>query len=207
MNLGDNFVQEGLANRITPFTTNRPGASNFDSEKTYYNVMNRFKWGGIDKPGVYVDETVKRMCVTHRLMLNTLASHLIAEHKFDKARKVMKLSEEKIPAFNVPVTYLNGGMEMANNYLLLGDKKKASETLTTIWNNCEQYANYYLSLSTSNFSLSEIDAMRQFMMMQGIIQGMRSIDVKKAASWEKTLSMLYSGYLQKGGRPMQYGDE
>ncbi len=207
MNLGDNFVQEGLANRITPFTTNRPGASNFDSEKTYYNVMNRFKWGGIDKPGVYVDETVKRMCVTHRLMLNTLASHLIAERKFDKARKVMKLSEEKIPAFNVPITYLNGGMEMANNYLLLGDKKKAAETLNTIWTNCEQYANYYLSLSASNFSLSEIDAMRQFMMMQGIIQGMRAVDVKKAASWEKTLSMLYSGYLQKGGRPMQYGDE
>ena len=206
MNLGDNFVQEGLANRITPFTTNRPGASNFDTEKTYYNVMNRFKWGGIDKPGVYVDETVKRMCVTHRLMLNNLVSHLIAEHKLDKARKVMKLSEEKIPSYNVPITYMNGGMEMANNYLMLGDKKKASEMLNTIWNNCQQYANYYLSLSASNFSLSEMDAMRQFMMMQGIIQGMRAVDAKKAASWEKTLSVLYSAYLQKGGRPMQYGD-
>ena len=206
MNLGDNFVQEGLANRITPFTTNRPGASNFDTEKTYYNVMNRFKWGGIDKPGVYVDETVKRMCVTHRLMLNNLVSHLIAEHKLDKARKVMKLSEEKIPSYNVPITYMNGGMEMANNYLMLGDKKKASEMLNTIWNNCQQYANYYLSLSASSFSLSEMDTMRQFMMMQGIIQSMRAVDAKKATSWEKTLSVLYSAYLQKGGRPMQYGD-
>jgi hypothetical protein len=25
MNLGDNFIQEGLANRITPFTTNETG--------------------------------------------------------------------------------------------------------------------------------------------------------------------------------------
>ncbi|MFW5626681.1 MAG: DUF2723 domain-containing protein, partial [Segatella copri] len=33
MNLGDNFVQEGLVNRITPFTTNKPGAKNFDTEK------------------------------------------------------------------------------------------------------------------------------------------------------------------------------
>lgn len=33
MNLGDNFVQEGLANRITPFTTNAPGANNFDTRK------------------------------------------------------------------------------------------------------------------------------------------------------------------------------
>ena len=30
LNLGDNFVQEGLVNRITPFTTNKPGAKNFD---------------------------------------------------------------------------------------------------------------------------------------------------------------------------------
>ena len=35
MNLGDNFVQEGLANRITPFTTNVAGAKNFDTERIY----------------------------------------------------------------------------------------------------------------------------------------------------------------------------
>ena len=51
MNLGDNFIQEGLANRITPFTTNKGNAKNFDTEKTYYNVMKRFKFGGLDKPG------------------------------------------------------------------------------------------------------------------------------------------------------------
>ena len=64
MNLGDNFVQEGLAYRITPFNTKAPGAKNFDTEKTYNNVMNRFKWGGLDKPGLYIDETVMRMCYT-----------------------------------------------------------------------------------------------------------------------------------------------
>ena len=66
MNLGDNFVQEGLANRITPFTTNAAGAKNFDSERVYTNMMTRFKYGGIDKKGIYLDETVMRMCYTHR---------------------------------------------------------------------------------------------------------------------------------------------
>ena len=61
MNLGDNFVQEGLANRITPFTTNAPGAKNFDTEKTYDNVMNKFKFGGMNQRGIYIDETVMRM--------------------------------------------------------------------------------------------------------------------------------------------------
>ena len=84
MNLGDNFIQEGLANRITPFTTNKGNAKNFDTEKTYYNVMKRFKFGGLDKPGLYLDETVMRMCNTHRKLMSTLALHLIIEGKKDK---------------------------------------------------------------------------------------------------------------------------
>ena len=61
MNLGEHFVQEGLANRITPFRThytdNRgslvpmEGVKNFDTEKVFDNVMHKFKFGGIDKPG------------------------------------------------------------------------------------------------------------------------------------------------------------
>ena len=39
MNLGDNFIQEGLANRITPFTTNAPGMKNFDTERVYTNLI------------------------------------------------------------------------------------------------------------------------------------------------------------------------
>ena len=89
MNLGDNFVQEGLANRITPFTTNAPGAKNFDTEKTYNNVMNKFKFGGVDKPGIYRDETVMRMCYTHRRLLSMLAMNLIHEGKEKKAMEVL----------------------------------------------------------------------------------------------------------------------
>ena len=85
MNLGDNFVQEGLANRITPFTTNKPGAKNFDTDKTYNNMMFRYRYGGLDKPGLYIDETVMRMCYTHRRLFGQLALHLIAEQKNDKA--------------------------------------------------------------------------------------------------------------------------
>ena len=46
MNLGDNFIQEGLANRISPFTTNNhhqpvEGAKSCDTEKTFNNMVNR----------------------------------------------------------------------------------------------------------------------------------------------------------------------
>ena len=40
MNLGDNTIQEGLAYRITPFTTK--GEDKFDVDKTYDMMMNKF---------------------------------------------------------------------------------------------------------------------------------------------------------------------
>ena len=113
MNLGDNFVQEGLAYRITPFNTKAPGAKNFDTEKVYNNVMNRFKWGGLDKPGLYIDETVMRMCYTHRHLLAQLAMQLIAEGQNAKAEKVLRKAEKVLPEYNVPYTFMSGAADMA----------------------------------------------------------------------------------------------
>ena len=50
----------------------------------YDNLMNKFKFGGIDKPGIYIDENVMRMCYTHRRIFTQLVGQLIKEGKKDK---------------------------------------------------------------------------------------------------------------------------
>ena len=45
------FVQEGLAYRFTPFDNTKTGVM-LDSEKMYDNLMHKFKFGGIDQPGI-----------------------------------------------------------------------------------------------------------------------------------------------------------
>jgi len=109
MNLGDNFVQEGLVNRITPFTTNKPGAKNFDTEKAYHNIMTRFKFGNLKQKGLYIDETTMRMCYTHRRLLAQTALQLIAEGKKQKAINILKKADTEIPAYNVTLDYMSGG--------------------------------------------------------------------------------------------------
>ena len=133
MNLGDNFIQEGLANRITPFTTNAPGMKNFDTERVYTNLMTRFKFGGLDKKGIYLDETVMRMCYTHRRLFAQLALNLIQEGKKDKAAKALAYAEKVIPAYNVPMNYLSGGIDIAKAYALLGNKAKAKEAINSVF--------------------------------------------------------------------------
>lgn len=203
MNLGDNFVQEGIANRITPFTTNKPGAKNFDTEKTYNNVMHRYKWGGLEKPGLYIDETTMRMCVTHRMLLTSLASHLISEGKRKEALEVMQKCEKSIPSYNVPVTYMYGGADMARVFALLGQKDKAKTYLDMVWKNANQYAEYYLALSQGRFMQSQTDFMRQLYIMQSVSQTTQMVDKKLASQRMTTIDNLYARYRQRGGAPVE----
>ena len=203
MNLGDNFVQEGLAYRITPFNTKAPGAKNFDTEKTYNNVMNRFKWGGLDKPGLYIDETVMRMCYTHRHLFATLAMQLIAEGQNAKAEKVLRKSEKVLPEYNVPYTFMSGASDLARAYALIGKKADASRILNKVWVDAKSYADYYLQLTGSRFMMSQNEVLRQLYIMQNIADMTQACDKTLADKRLKTVNALYAVYQAKGGTPYQ----
>ena len=203
MNLGDNFVQEGLAYRITPFNTKAPGAKDFDTEKTYNNVMNRFKWGGLDKPGLYIDETVMRMCYTHRHLFATLAMQLIAEGQNAKAEKVLRKSEKVLPEYNVPYTFMSGASDLARAYALIGKKADAARILNKVWADAKSYADYYLQLTGSRFMMSQNDVLRQLYIMQNIADMTQACDKNLANQRLKTVNALYAVYQAKGGTPYQ----
>ena len=203
MNLGDNFVQEGLAYRITPFTTNKPGAKNFDTEKTYNNVMNRFKFGGLEQKGLYIDETIMRMCYTHRNLFAQLALALIREGKNDKALKVLRKAEKSIPEYNVPNSFVSGSADLARAYALIGCKADAARILRQVWNNAKQYADYYVSQEGSRFDMCQTDVMRQLYYMQGISDIAQLVDTKMANEWLKAANAIYAVYQAKGGQPFE----
>ena len=200
MNLGDNFVQEGLVNRITPFTTNKPGAKNFDTEKAYHNIMTRFKFGNLKQKGLYIDETTMRMCYTHRRLLGQTALQLIAEGKKQKAINILKKADVEIPTYNVPLDYLNGGIDMARGWLMTGQKAKGKEYVEAIWKNASQYLNYYLSLPNNLFLQAEHDCIRQIMIMQSICEAAGMVSPQLEQKYEKQLNNLYRLYHGRGGR-------
>ena len=200
MNLGDNFVQEGLANRITPFTTNKPGAKNFDAEKAYHNIMTRFKFGNLKQKGLYIDETTMRMCYTHRRLLAQTALQLIAEDKKQKAIDILKKADTEIPGYNVTVDYMSGGLDLARGWFLTGQKAKGNEYLAKVWKNAKQYLEYYLSLNGDRFANAQSDCIRQIMIMQSAcdVAGMSSPQLEQ--QYAKQLNALYTLYRGRGGK-------
>ena len=200
MNLGDNFVKEGMAYRITPFTTNAPGAKNFDAERTYHNVMNRFKFGNLKQPGLYIDETNMRSCHTLRQLMSELAIELIKEGKSEKALKVLHKAETEIPDYNVPICYVNGGVNMARAYTLLGQKEKAKEYLRKCFDYSSQYLEWYLSLSDNWFAQSTRDCLTEFYIMQAIQEVAAITDSKLGAQYQKLMDNYYRRYTARGGQ-------
>ena len=203
LNLGDNFVREGLANRITPFTTNAPGAKNFDTEKTYNNVMNRYKWGGLEQKGLYIDETVMRMCYTHRHLMADLALQLIAEGKTDRALNVLRKSEKVLPSYNVPNTYLSGAADLAKAYALLGKKNDAQRIIDQVWKDSKQYAQWYVGLEGNLFTMSQNDVLKYIYIMQATADVEGLISSTKAEKMLSDINAIYVYYQKKGGQPFE----
>ena len=96
LNMGNHFIQEGLTYRFTPFDTDKLGVK-IDSEKMYDNLMNKFKFGGIDKPGIYIDENAMRMCHSHRRIFSQLVQQLVREGKKRQGKSCTGLCRKDDP--------------------------------------------------------------------------------------------------------------
>ena len=204
INLGNNTVTEGLAYRITPFTTSnggRPidGAKNFDTRRTYDNVMHRFKFGGLEKQGLYLDETVMRMCYTHRRIMAKLAYELISEGKDKEAREVLEFTAKKLPTYNVPHNYSSGSLDMARAWAALGDKQKAMDIIKPLWTNSTQYMFYYCSLDGTRFKSAENDAVMHFYIIQQLAGLSQTIDKAWTDARMAELGVLVKMFEDKGG--------
>ena len=209
MNLGEHFVQEGLANRITPFRTHytnergdlvpMEGTKQFDTEKTYDNMMNKYKYGGIDKPGIYLDETVMRMCYTHRRLMSMLAVNLLDEGKTDKVKAVLAKAEKEIPAYNVPHDYQSGSLDLARAYAGTDQNKKAQELIDALWKKSSQYIQWYCSLDGTRFASSQRECMINLYIMNQLLNLQDQVDAKKSEQMEKQLQKLSEIYYAKGG--------
>ena len=192
--LGDNFVREGLVDRITPFNTARSGR-NIDTRRMYDNVMTKFRFGGIDNPDIYLDETVMRMCYTHRRLFATLAKQLLAEGSDRLALKVLQRSAQAIPSTTVPHSYASGSMDLANAWLILGHKAEAEKIILALARNAVEYLDWYASLTPRMRNLSRQDIMYNLYQLNNTVEAFRGANSAKADEYAVKLD-TYTGIFQ-----------
>ena len=194
LNMREHFIQEGLTYRFTPFDTEALGAT-IDSEKMYDNLMNKFKFGGIDKPGIYIDENTMRMCYTHRRIFAQLITQLMKEGKKDKALAALEYAEKMIPAFNVPYDVQNGALEMAEAYYQLGNNTKADQIIDELANKSVEYLTWYLSLNDNHLLMSQREFIMHLSALDMEVKMMEKYKSKLAGNYTPKVNELYNIYV------------
>ncbi|MBN2613950.1 MAG: DUF2723 domain-containing protein [Bacteroidales bacterium] len=146
LNLDNYFQVHGLAYRIVPVRSESgyPNTGGIDTDIVYDNLLNKFKWGGIDNPDVYIDENVMRMLSNFRSNFSRLAETLINEGKPDSAKTVLDKSLEIMP--DTIVRYDIFTLAVIESYLRLNEKEKALQIAEKLKQNTYEELDYLVSL-------------------------------------------------------------
>ena len=198
----DYFVQEGLAFRFTPFNYKEWGDVEegngyaIDTEKLYENVMNRYKYGGLDTPGVYLDETTLRICYSHRRLFAQLAKELVKQGDDIRARKVLEYAGQAIPAYNVPEVFESGAYDIATAYASIGETQKATDLLNHLIAESENYIDWAFSLGDNRIGMVQQDCLYRFWQWNQCNELLKSMDKKRYEQSNQQFEKKYMRFTQ-----------
>jgi hypothetical protein len=139
---------EGLAYRFVPIKSNKQNvfSGRIDSDILYNNVMNKFTWGNINSPDIYLDDYNQKSVkiIQARYMFARLAEQLNLEGKKDSAVVVLDKMFEIFPNERMPLSY--DSYPAVEQYYASGAIQKANVIVRVMANNCFNDLDYYLSL-------------------------------------------------------------
>jgi hypothetical protein len=196
LGMDNHLIQEGIASRFTPFDTQKLNAT-IDTERMYDNLMNKFKFGGIDKPGIYIDENVMRMCYTHRRTFAQLIDQLLKEGKKDKAKAALDYVEKHVPASNVPYDWYNYAQHLAEAYYALDDAKNGDRIMAALGDKSVEYLTWYLSLDENNFRNSIREVEYHIALLNEETNTLKKYGSKLADTYDDKLNALYDIYAKR----------
>jgi len=146
LGLNDHFELTGMAYQIMPIGVKGSGPS-VNVDEMYDNLMNKFKYGGIDNPKVYLDENILRMCHTHRMMFSQLIGALMAKGDVVRAKKALDYCNKVIPGTTVRHDYVS--TQLADSYYKLHEPAKGNAIMDAVAKDCVEYLDWYLSLDVA----------------------------------------------------------
>tara|TARA_B100001093_G_scaffold141452_1_gene133935 strand:- start:5247 stop:8285 length:3039 start_codon:yes stop_codon:yes gene_type:complete len=148
--LWDYFQLDGLAYRFIPIKTksDRGQIGRIDSDILYKNLMEKFEYGNMNSPDVYLDETNLRLVMNVRNNFSRLADQLIKEGNPTSAVKVLDKCLELMPHEKVELNYF--ALPIIENYYICEQNKKARDIITQMIGMIEEKLTYFGQFSGEN---------------------------------------------------------
>lgn len=176
LGLKNSFLHEGLAYKVAPLSS-ITGEPTINTDKMYDLMVNKYLWGNVQDPNVYLDENNLRMCRTHRHMMTSLAKALYDEKDFVRAEKTLDRCLEVLPINNVPANYSN--IDMAKLYYQMGKNEKAFDLIKKVADNSVEYLEWLYTLKQDQYLSANILVNTHLFTLQEIVNILNSFDKDK----------------------------
>tara|TARA_Y100000813_G_scaffold79344_1_gene56179 strand:+ start:1525 stop:4542 length:3018 start_codon:yes stop_codon:yes gene_type:complete len=191
MGLEKYFQLEGLAYRFVPYLakSNDGQTGEIATDIMYDNLINKFKWGNMQDPSIYLDETNMRMTMNFRNNFSRLSDALIQKGEYDKAEIVLDKCLEIMPHKAIPFNYFN--LPIAEGYYKIGKMEKASEVVSILIETYFDELDYYNSIDEKLLN----NMQRDFQIANQIISSMYNLTINyNDETSQKKIVDLYEKY-------------
>ena len=195
----DNFMQlDGFAYRLVPIQSppaSQLNAGRIDTDILYDKLMNKFKWGRMNEPDVYLDNYhVKTLSIVRmRNRFSRLALELVKEGKKQKAIEVLDRIVELTPHEKVP--YDNYAIGIAEAYYKCDEIEKANAIINRFTDICDHLISYYLDQPRKIIEGSSYEIRYHLQMLQTMVivtQNSNQMDLSNEINM--LLNELYQRY-------------
>ena len=198
----DNYMQlDGFAYRLVPIkspSSSQLNAGRIDTDILYENLMNKFKWGRMNEPDVYLDNYhVKTLSIVRmRNRFTRLALELINEGKKQKSIEVLDRIVELTPHDKIP--YDNYAIGIAEAYYKCDEIEKANAIINKYTEICDHRITYYLEQRKKIIEGSSYEIRYHLQMLQTMVivtQNANQTDLSNEINLK--LNELYQLYTTK----------
>jgi len=196
------FQLEGATYRLVPIESENSYGEygRINTDLLYDNLMNKFEYGRIKEPDVYMDQFHIITCGIMSFRSNhvRLAAQLNDENKSEKAIKVLDRCMEELPISKLPIDYALVGF--IQEYYRAGAIEKANKLLLRIAENSYEKMDYFLSLEPEYFASIENEQQREIRIVQmllGLAESGEQPDIKDKI--QRDFEMLFQTFKNGGG--------
>jgi hypothetical protein len=185
------FRQDGIAYRIVPYDVTQEGRS-IDTDILYENLMKKYRWGNMEKPGLFIDSNSMRMARVFRSMFGTLGTRLATEGKNEQAIEALDYALKSVPDYNVPYDFYSMN-QIVQAYVMAGDTAKAKQINDVMLESVSKELNWYTRLSDEKYVSVYMDINKDLYYMGYFLQFYEEVDPDKY----KSILADYNRYAQR----------
>jgi hypothetical protein len=188
------FQLQGLAYKIVPVESKERSDyqnGSIDTEILYNNLINKFVWGGIANPKVYLDENNMRMLSNFRNNFARLSEALVKENKIDSAKVVLNKCLEVMPINRIPLNYW--ALPLIEQFYSVKLTDTANSLVEKLFTSTDEELKYYFRLRGN---LAEGIDYEKRVNMQVLNELVRVTDSNGQTPLKDKINTVFQGYMR-----------